>query len=120
VSDSQDEEFAFRFDATREFNLDMGQLEIQGGVRGRFREKAYNADIDFYEADDLTLADFLGAPSYGLAEHLSGSLPNRFRPYFFNGNFADFERADLDSEFDSLVSDYEVKKTSPLPMRWAG
>lgn len=109
VSDSQDEEFAFRFDATREFNLDMGSLEVQGGVRGRFREKTYDAEIDFFEAPDLTLADFPGSPSYGLANIAPTPSKTSFRSYF-NANFADFERADLDSEFDSLVSDYEVRE----------
>lgn len=107
ISDSQDEEFAYRFDITRTFALDQGSLELQYGARQRFREKSFDAQIDFYEMDGLTLADFLGAASYGLADIDPIPSQTSFRP-FFNQNFASFERASIDSAFDSLVSDYSV------------
>jgi len=110
ISDAQDEEFAFRFDITREFVLPGGgAFEVQFGARERMREKSYNADVDFYEDDTLTLADFTGAQSYGLANISPIPSQTSFRP-FFNANFADFERAVVDSEFDSLVSDYSVSE----------
>ncbi|HRP09816.1 MAG TPA: TonB-dependent receptor [Terricaulis sp.] len=109
VSDSQDEEFAYRLDATRTFALAQGSFELQFGARQRFRDKTYDANIDFYEMDDLTLADFLGAASYGLADIDPIPSQTSFRP-FFNQNFAGFERALIDSTFDSLVSDYAVEE----------
>lgn len=112
VSDSQDEEFAFRLDIAREFALERGTFELQGGVRGRFREKTYDAEIDFYEWDgagDLTLADFLGTPSYGLADIGPSASKTAFRP-FFNANFDDFELAPIDSTYNSLAADYAVQE----------
>jgi TonB-dependent receptor len=114
VSDSQDEEFAFRLDLTREFGLEQGgTFELQGGVRGRFREKTFDANIDFYEYDEeigeLTLADFLGSPSYGLADISPTPSRTAFRG-FFNDNRDDFRLNVIDSAFDSLVSDYSVEE----------
>jgi TonB-dependent receptor len=109
TSDSQDEEYAFRVDLTREFALAQGgSLELQGGLRGRFRDKTYNADIDIFENDALTLADFLGSQSYGLAD--IEPVPSRNFGSYFDANFADFELNILDSAFDSLVSDYAVEE----------
>lgn len=107
-SDSQDEEFAYRFDATREIALDRGTLELQFGLRQRFRDKTYNADIDFYEDDTLTLADFLGSASYGLA--IIDPVPSPLFANYYRANFADFEHQPIDSAFDSLVSDYTVEE----------
>jgi TonB-dependent receptor len=109
VSDAQDEEFAYRFDITRTFALDRGTLDVQFGARQRFREKTYDATINFYENDALTLADFLGASSYGLADIDPIPSQSSFRPYF-NANFGDFEWGEIDSVFDSLVSDYAVEE----------
>lgn len=112
VSDSQDEEFAYRFDVTRSFALDRGTFDLQAGLRQRFRDKTMNADIDVFDYDgalDLTLADFLGQPTYGLAD--LAPLPSRtaFRG-FFNDNLGDFEADPIDSTIDSLVEDYTVEE----------
>jgi TonB-dependent receptor len=110
VSDSQDEELAFRFDIAREFALASGgTFEFQFGARERQREKTFNADIDFFENDALTLADFVGRASYGLAAIDPLPSPGAFGSFFRN-NFAGFERAVIDSAFDSLVSDYSVEE----------
>lgn len=109
ISDAQDEEFAYRFDITREFALDRGTLEVQFGARQRFREKTYNADIDYFENDAVTLADFLGSASYGLADIAPVPSQTSFRP-FFNANLGNFEFAPIDSAFDSLVEDYTFKE----------
>lgn len=109
ISDSQDEEFAYRFDITRTFALNQGTLDLQFGARQRFRDKTFDANIDFYENGDLTLADFIGNASYGLASIDPVPSPGSFGRYF-RENFADFEWAEIDSVFDSLVSDYSVEE----------
>jgi TonB-dependent receptor len=109
VSDSQDEEVAFRFDIAREFALDRGTFEIQFGGRERQRDKTYNADIDFFENDSFTLADFLGSASYGLADIDPVPSQTSFTN-FFNGNVGLFDLAVIDTAFDSLVSDYEFEE----------
>lgn len=108
-SDAEDEEIAFRFDAGKEFALDQGAFELKGGIRGRFREKTYDADIDYFENDSVTLADFLGSQSYGLADIEPVAAPGPIRDYF-TANFADFERNIIDSAFDSLIEDFKVKE----------
>lgn len=109
VSDSQDEELAFRFDIAREFALDQGTLEIQFGGRERQRDKTFDADIDFFGNDSFTLADFLGSASYGLADIDPVPSQTSFTN-FFNANVGLFDLAVIDTAFDSLVSDYEFEE----------
>jgi TonB-dependent receptor len=110
LSDSQDQETSFRFDATRTFVLDGGDLDLSFGAKRRDREKSFDAEVDFYETDaDLTLAGFLGRQSYGLLNIEPQASQTAFSS-FFRRNFASFERQDLDSDFDSAASDYELEE----------
>lgn len=107
LSDSQDEEYSARFDLGREFLTGSGAFTVQGGFKGRWREKMYDANIEFWEHDDLTLADVLGEQTYriqdiGPVANYGGSSD------FFASNFGEFELAEADTAFDSAVSDYSV------------
>ncbi|HSG33592.1 MAG TPA: TonB-dependent receptor, partial [Sphingomonadaceae bacterium] len=109
LSDSQDEEYAAKFDLGREFYTDSGTFTVQGGFKGRWRDKSYNFNVSFWEHDDLTLADVLGAQTYRIAEieplpNYSGSTD------FFLANMNDFEFQPVDSAFDSATSDYTVEE----------
>ncbi len=108
LSDAQDEEWAAKIDLGREFVSDAGVFTLQGGFKGRWREKSFNAEVEFYELDDYFLSDVLGAiPTYRLAD--LAPLPGRTEPSdFFFANRDAFELVEVDSIFDSAVSDYSV------------
>ncbi len=110
LSDAEDEEWAAKLDLGREFASDAGVFTVQGGFKGRWREKSFNAEIEFYELDDYFLSDVLGAvPTYRLAD--LAPLPGRTEPSdFFFANRDAFEFAEIDSIFDSAVSDYSVEE----------
>ncbi|MEL7446792.1 MAG: TonB-dependent receptor plug domain-containing protein, partial [Pseudomonadota bacterium] len=108
LSDAQDEEFAAQFDLGQEFYSDAGVFTLQGGFKGRWREKSFNKNVEFYELDDYLLSDVLGTgPTYRITD--LAPLPGLTEPtdFFFN-NFNQFELAETDSIFDSAVEDYSV------------
>lgn len=111
LSLSEDEELAVRFDIAREISLGDSQLTLQFGGKGRQREKDYDLQLDVYDGFDaeLTLADVLGAPTYGLLP--IGDVPSgpRMRE-FFNANRSAFELNELETTFESAVADYGVKE----------
>ncbi len=107
LSDSQDEEFAARLDVSHIFAMGSGEFTVQGGFKGRWREKSFNKDVEFYEDDsgNFFLDDVLGAQTYRLAD--LGPFTSRRGPTdYFRANFGDFELQEIDSQFDSAVSDY--------------
>lgn len=107
LSDAQDEEFATRLDVSHVFAMGSGDFTVQGGFKGRWREKSFNGNIEFYEDATGTYAldDILGSQSYRLAD--LGPFTSRKGPTeYFRANFGDFELQDIDSQFDSAVSDY--------------
>lgn len=107
LSLSEDEEVAYRFDATREIALDSGSLQIQGGVKIRDREKTYDGQFDIYDGydGDLVLTDVLGRQSYGLG--LIDPVPGRSGVRnFLRPNWDKLERDDYDSLEASLIEDY--------------
>ena len=106
-SAAEDEESTFSFDASREFVLDRGTFALSFGAKSRAREKTYDAQIDFFEDVDATVADVLGSQSYGLATIDPVPSPFAVRG-FFADNLDAFERNAVDSDFDSAVSDYSV------------
>ncbi len=124
TSDAQDEEYAARFDVGREFAMDAGTFTVQAGAKGRWREKTYNLDVQFYEYDgpgDYTLADVLGEQTFRRAN--IGPVASYTGPTeFFFDNFGDFELQDADTLFDSAVEDYAIEEdiyAGYLLGRWA-
>lgn len=111
-SDTEDEEWAGRFDFGIESYLDNGTLTVQAGVKARRRVKTYAYTVDFYEYDGpgtFTLADVLGSQIY----RLTGIDPvpsYTGASDFFAANFAQFVRNDLDSRFDSNAEDYRAEE----------
>ncbi len=107
LSDSQDEEFAARFDASRLFAMGNGDFTVQAGFKGRWREKSFNGDVEFYEdgTGSYALDDVLGSATYRIID--INPYPSLRGPTeYFRANFGDFELQELDSQFDSAVSDY--------------
>lgn len=114
LSDSQDEEYAFKADIARSFPSGNGEFTVQFGGKARWREKSYNTDRDIYEwggDDDLTLDmhDFIGRQDYDLANIEPAMARNAVRPFFFD-NLGDFAIDDGKTFEESNVSDYSVKE----------
>lgn len=107
LSDSVDEEFAGKLDIGREFATGSGSFTVQAGAKGRWRDKSYNLEAEYWENEDLTLADVLGEQNYGLAD--ISPVPNYggARDIFF-GNRDDFALNEAKTAFDSNVEDYSV------------
>ncbi|WP_422345296.1 TonB-dependent receptor [Parasphingorhabdus sp.] len=106
-SDAQDEEYAAQFDIGRQFAMGSGDFTVQAGFKGRWREKSYNLDVEFYEDPTGTynLGDVLGFPTYRITD--ISPLPSfRGASNFFFDNFDLFELQPDDSIFDSAAGDY--------------
>ncbi|KPQ31984.1 MAG: TonB-dependent receptor [Porphyrobacter sp. HL-46] len=120
----EDEEFAARLDLGYEIYADAGTLTIQGGVKARFREKAFSGIVEFYETDtDYSLADVLGAgQTYRLPGLDISPLPGFTEASdFFFGNRGDFELQEIDSTIDSNNETFSVDEdifASYLLGRW--
>ena len=107
LSDSQDEEFTARLDIARLFATGSGDFTVQGGLKGRWREKTFDGNVEFYEdtTGNYTLDDVLGEQTYRLLD-MGPVVSHRGPTDYFRANFADFELQELDSQFDSAVGDY--------------
>ena len=109
LSDSEDEEYAAKFDLARQFQTDNGTFTVQAGAKGRWRDKFYNLEAQYWENDALTLADVLGDQTYRFAD-ISPVPSKRGARDFFNANRGAFTYNPLDSQFDSAVEDYSVSE----------
>lgn len=107
LSDSVDEEYAAQLDIGREFAAASGTFTVQAGAKGRWRDKSYNLEAEYWENEALTLADVLGEQNYGFTD--ISPVPNYggIRDIFF-GNRDDFALNEVDTAFDSNVEDYSV------------
>jgi len=107
LSDAQDEEYSARMDVSHIFAMDGGDFTVQGGFKGRWREKSHDNNVEFYEdgTGNYTLADVLGTQTYRITD--LGPVASHTGPTeYFRANFGDFELQEIDSQFDSAVSDY--------------
>ena len=112
LSDAQDEEYAAKFDLGRRFAMDRGEFTVQAGFKGRWRDKTYNKEVEFYEYDGpgtFSLADVLGTQTYRITD-ISPVASYPGASDYFRANFDDFELQPVDSDFDSAVEDYSVSE----------
>lgn len=109
LSDSRDEEWGAKLDVAREFAMDSGSFTIQAGAKGRWRDKSYNLATEYWENDDMTLADVVGSQTYRLID-ISPVPDKKAVRAFFEANRGDFELNEFDSLFDSAVEDYSVSE----------
>lgn len=110
LSDAQDEEYAAKLDFGRRFVANGGEFTVQGGLKGRWRDKTYDKTVSFFENDDFTLADALGrAQTYRLTD-ISPVAGYTEGSDYFRANFEAFEFQEADSLFDSAVEDYAVEE----------
>ena len=109
---AEDEEYGLRLDIARELSLGEFQAEIKGGVRGRWREKSYELDLDVFDGfdgdGDFLLSDVAHRVDYELGA--LGPVPSESAVRRALGNLADFERNDIDSEFESSAAAFEVQE----------
>lgn len=110
LSDTEDEEYSARLDIGREFATNGGLFTVQAGFKGRWREKFFNKEVQFYERDDFTLADALGiGQTYRITD--ISPLPGYTEASdFFFANRASFELQETDTIFDSAVEDYQIEE----------
>jgi TonB-dependent receptor len=109
LSDSRDEEYAAKFDLAREFAMDGGTFTVQAGAKGRWRDKSYNLEAQYWENEDLTLADVLGKQTYRITDISPVTNKRGVRDIFFANRDA-FELNAIDTQFDSAVEDYAVSE----------
>ena len=109
ISDSEDTEYSARLDIAHEFAMDSGVFSLQTGFRGRWREKSLNFDVNFFETDDLTLADVLGEQTYRLI-NIAPVASYTGASDFFRANRDAFELQEIDSAFDSAAEDYTIEE----------
>ena len=104
--DALDEEFSARFDAAYDMPLSMGSLELKFGGKIRQRDKQNLLTYDIYDGydGDFTLADVLGEATYGLAA--IDPVPGLGAVRDFVGDYSDFERNALESDFASIAESY--------------
>lgn len=109
LSNSTDREWTGRLDVARSFALDSGSFEVQAGVKGRWRTKRYDLNVDTFDGfdGDFTLTDVLGGQTYRLAD-LGPLVAKRGQRGFLAANADGFEREALDSDFASIAEDYRV------------
>lgn len=106
---AEDTEYAAKFDIGREFYADSGTFTVQAGFKGRWREKISDAQVEFYEHDDLTLTDVLGEQTFRLIDMGPVASYNGVTDYF-NANRDEFSLVGADSQFESGVSDYAISE----------
>jgi TonB-dependent receptor len=108
---AKDEEWSGKLDIKREFSLSEGALELQAGGKVRLRRKTYDLTAEIYDGfdGDFTLADVLGAQTYGLAD-LEPQPDGRAVRSFFQANQGLFELDDFDTELESNVEDFAVEE----------
>lgn len=120
LSDSRDREWAGKFDVAREFAMDGGTFTVQAGAKGRWRDKSYNLETEYWENDDLTMEDLVGTQGYRITD-ISPVLDKKGVRKFFDANRGIFELNEFDSLLDSTLDDYSVTEdivASYLLGRW--
>ncbi|MBB3033601.1 TonB-dependent receptor [Alteriqipengyuania lutimaris] len=108
LSDAEDEEFTGRFDLGYDIFTNGGTFSVEAGFKGRWREKRFNGEIEFYESDAYTLADVVGFPqTYRLAD--ISPVPNYSGARgIFESQRENFELQEIDSLVDSNNEDFVV------------
>ncbi|MHA6765753.1 TonB-dependent receptor [Sphingobium ummariense] len=109
LSDSRDREWAAKFDLGHEFAMDGGTFTVQAGAKARWRDKSYNLATEYWENDDLTLADVLGRQTYRITD-ISPVVGKHAVRSFFDANRSAFELNEFDTLLDSTLDDYSVSE----------
>ncbi|MEW9856608.1 TonB-dependent receptor [Novosphingobium sp. M1R2S20] len=109
LSGATDEEWSAKLDLGREFAMSSGTFTVQGGAKGRWRDKKYNLEAEYWENGDMTLADVLGRQTYRITD-ISPVPSKRGARRFFNANRGAFELDEYDSALDSIAEDYAVSE----------
>lgn len=109
---TEDEEFAIKFDITRELEFGDYFGAVKFGAKYRQREKISTPTTNIYEGgwDDVTLANFSNSNvDYGLGRFGPSANEGQLRSWFFQ-NQSGFELAAQDSYFETWSATYEVEE----------
>ena len=107
---AKDEEYAAKFDVARAFPTSSGVFTAQAGFKGRWRQKSYDAEVEFYEWDgaaDYTLADIVGTQTFRRGDISPVASYTGATEHFYS-NFDMYELQEIDTVFDSAASDYAI------------
>ena len=111
LSDSVDEEYAVKGDLARSFATAGGEFALQGGFKGRWRDKSYNFNGIYYGDYNGTLkmGTLLGEQTYRLTD--IGPVLDKYSPAeFFIANRSNFEVDQYETDLLSLPSDYSAEE----------
>lgn len=111
VGKAEDDEVSFRFDVTRKFSGDDGDLDLKFGAKFRERTKQFDLTLEVFDefAGTYTLADVAGTQTYDIID--LGALPDLSLVRSFNErNAALFTRNEFDTEVESNLEDYTVEE----------
>lgn len=103
LSDAEDEEYAAKFDLGYDVS---GTFRIQGGFKGRWRDKSFNRTVEFYELDGYTLDQVQGLGQTYRITDISPIAGLTEATDFFFANQSSFEFQEIDSTVDSANEDY--------------
>ena len=112
LSDSQDEEWAVKADLARTFASDNGDLTIQAGGKGRWRDKSYDYNQSYFglaRGAAYTLADVLGEQTYRLLD-MGPVASKRGSADYYLANPGKFALNEYESDLASIQSDYSVRE----------
>ena len=111
LSDSVDEEYAVKGDLGRSFAMAGGEFALQGGFKGRWRDKSYNFTGVYYGDYNGTLnaGTLLGEQTYRLTD-IGPVLDKYSAAEFFLANRANFEVDQYETDLLSLPSDYSAEE----------
>lgn len=111
LSASEDEEYSARLDVAHLFAMGNGDFTVQAGFKGRWRDKRFDKNVEFYEDDtgNFALDDVLGTQTYRLADISPIAAKGAAADYFF-ANRGDFVLQEIDSQFDSAIDDYAIQE----------
>ncbi len=109
---ARDEEYAAKFDIARYFPTGNGVFTAQAGFKGRWRQKSFDAEVEFYEWDEdangeYRLSDILGTQTFRREDISPVASYTGATDHFF-GNFDLYELQDIDTAFDSAADDYAI------------
>lgn len=112
VSEATDREWGLRGDLAHKIGLDDGSLTLQGGVKARWRTKAFNADFDVFDGfdGDFTLADIPGTQNYRLADIEPITGRQAWRDFLEENGYGPFELNDTDTSITSNAEDFRTRE----------
>lgn len=111
---NEDTEYAFQFNVARDSLVGNTPIVFKAGAKYRDREKVRDQNLDFYERDDVNLADFISSDSEITNWRLGNrmfSWPDPNLTEALRGSFSADERDDDESLLESTIGDFTIDES---------